>query len=253
MRTSTTALVALALVALANGCAMERDPAAGAAGSLSARPYFEVWQSESGDHYFHLNAGNHETILASQAYSSRTAALAGVLSVLDNGEISSRYELRTARNGQTYFVLKAANGQVIGTSETYSTRSNGSRGVRAATSNVSQYIDWLAERAGARLDVFRGNDGQYYFNLHAANGEIVLSSEGYSSEAAAYNATFALVENGLTPDAFVVSQSRDGGAYFNVVAQNGEIIATSEVYASMSNARRAVNSVMELLEVVELL
>lgn len=245
------ALVALVLV-LAAGCA-SRDPVIGSGGNLSSRPYFEVFTGEGGDHYFRFRSANHQTILASQGYSSRSAAVGGLVSVLSHGESDDRYELRTARNGETYFVLTANNGHVIGMSETYSTRSNAYRGMRGVMNNLARYQEWRAERSGERFDVFRGEDGRYYFNLHAGNGEIVLSSQGYDSEAGALNGTLSVTENGLDPEGYELAESADGGAYFNVVASNGQVIATSEVYSSMSNARRAVDGVMGVLEVVELL
>lgn len=246
-------LTLLVLVATAAGCAMERDSVVSTGGAVTGRPYFQVFEGQDGDHYFRFRAANHETILASQGYASRTSALGGLLSVLDNGQDLDRYELRTARDGESYFVLKAANGRVIGMSETYASRSGAYRGMEGVQRNLGDYLEYRASRTGARFDVFRGADGEFYFNLHAGNGEIVLGSEGYGTEAAALNGTFSVVDHGLYPDAYEIDDSADGGAYFNVVASNGQVIGTSEVYASRSNARRAADSVMELLETVELL
>lgn len=253
MNLSLRTLFALSLVLFVGAGCADRDPVVGGGGSLSGRPYFQVFTAENGDHYFRFRAANHQTILASQGYSSRSAALGGLLSVLDNGENTDSYELRTARNGESYFVLLAGNGRVIGMSEMYASRSNAYRGLTGVARNLTRYLDWRAERTGERFDVFRGEDGRFYFNLHAGNGEIVLSSQGYETEAAALNGTFSVTENGLAPDAYELSESADGGAYFNVVAGNGQVIATSEVYSTMSNARRAVDGVMGVLEVVELL
>ena len=252
VRLSLFALVLTALAGLANGCAMERD-IAGGTDAVVGRPYFEIFESESGDHYFRMKAANHEIILQSQGYSSRTAALNGFLSTLDNGLIYSRYELVQASNGEWYFRLNSRNGNVIGWSETYTTRSGAERGIEAVVRNVGEYQDWLANRTGARFDVFRGADGRYYFNLHAANGEIVMSSQGYSAEESAWNATFSVAENGVNEARYEINDSADGGAYFNLKARNGRIIGTSEVYVSRSNATRAVGAVIELLPSVELL
>jgi uncharacterized protein YegP (UPF0339 family) len=247
------AFLALALSTAITGCAMERgDLASGSDSALTGRPYFEVWRSDaSGDHYFHLVAANHEIILSSQGYSSRTSALNGMLSVLDNGENPNRYELRLAANGQHYFVLKAANGRVIGSSELYGARSAAARGAQSVQDNVADYLDWLANRTGARIDVFPGMDGRYYFNVHAGNGEIVLSSQGYAEEASAYNGALSVADNGLDPARYEVLESADGGYYFNLTATNGRVIGTSEVYASRSNAERGRDAVIALLETVE--
>lgn len=252
-RTLFAALV-LALTSLGlSGCAFDGETATGSDSALSGRPYFEVWAAQNGRHYFHLSAANHEIILASQGYSTRTAALNGVLSVLDNGEIQSRYELRQASNGQHYFVLKGRNGEIIGLSETYSSRYNAQRGIDAVIRNVVAYQDFLANRTGARFDVFQGADGRYYFNLHAGNGEIVLSSQGYLDEASALNATFSVAENGASAARYDVRQAQNGQWYFNLLATNGQVIGTSEMYATKYNAERGRDAIIALLPSVELL
>lgn len=37
----------------------------------------------------------------------------------------------------------------------------------------------------AKFELFEGKDNQWYWNLHANNGEIIASSEGYTSKQAA--------------------------------------------------------------------
>lgn len=248
----TFALVLFTTLGNLAGCAMERDIAGGSE-EVVGRPYFQVWENGGGSWYFNFKAANHEIILQSEGYASRSAALNGVLSTLDNGLDARRYEVLQAANAQWYFRLKAANGRIIGWSETYTTRQGAERGMGAVVRNVGTYQDWLANRTGARFDVFRGNDGRYYFNLHAANGEIVLSSQGYTTEESALNATFSVATNGINRASYEVNPSADGGAYFNLKAANGQIIGTSEVYVSTSNAQRAVDGVIALLPSVELL
>jgi hypothetical protein len=244
-------LLAFGLLSL-SGCVREASSVDGSGAALEGRPYFATWQT--GDkHYFHLRAGNHEIILGSQPYASRTAALNGVLSVLDNGEAKGAYAVKPSSNGQWYFNLVAANGRVIGTSELYTTSSSAARGAETVRANVGHYLDFLAERTGARFDVFAGVDGKFYFNLHAKNGEVVLSSQGYADEATALNATFSVVDHGVDPARFAVTQARDGSYYFNLVAANGRVLGTSEMYATESNAKRARDAIVELLPEIDLL
>lgn len=252
-----TKLIRIAFIALTLfstvGCALERDVVDGHGSAVTGRPYFELWQASNGEHYFNLSAANHEVMLSSEGYSSRSAALNGVLSVLDNGLIERRYEVREARNGEHYVVLKARNGRVIGITETYASRSGANAAVDSMMSNVDRYQGWLAERTGARFDVFRGVDGDFYFALHAANGEQVLSSQGYASEASALNATFSVANFGADAEQYDIREASNGGYYFNLMANNGQVIGTSEVYASRSNATRARDAIVALLPTVELL
>jgi uncharacterized protein YegP (UPF0339 family) len=250
-----TLFVTLLLVSLF-GCALDqRTPVevGDSAAAVSGRPYFELWESDGGQHYFHFVAANHEIILASEGYSSRSSAFAGILSVWDNGENAGRFDVKQAVSGAHYFTLKAANGRVIGVSEMYGTRSGALRGVDTVIANVGRYLEWQAERTGRRFDVFQGADERYYFNLRAGNGEIVLSSQGYTTEAAAWAGVFSVADNGIDAEQYELRESVDGGWYFNLEAKNGRVIATSEVYASHYNAERARDAVVELLPEVELL
>ncbi|MDP3799793.1 MAG: YegP family protein [Polaromonas sp.] len=72
-------------------------------------------------HMFNLKGGNHETVLTSERYLTKQGAQGGIASVKVNAPIDARYINRTSTGGAPYFVLKAANGEIIGTSEMYST------------------------------------------------------------------------------------------------------------------------------------
>ena len=80
---------------------------------------------------FVLKAGNNEIILTSELYASKQGALTGIASVKANSPDDSRYERKNAVNGQPMFNLKAANGERIGTSETYSSTQAREAGIQA--------------------------------------------------------------------------------------------------------------------------
>jgi hypothetical protein len=80
-----------------------------------------------------LKASNHEVILSGENYSSKQGAESGISSCRINSQVDARYEKRTSVAGQPYFILKAENAQVIGTSQMYSTtnaRDNGIASVK---------------------------------------------------------------------------------------------------------------------------
>ena len=92
--------------------------------------------SRSGTQYrFVLKAGNNEIILTSELYASKQGALTGIASVKANSPEDSRYERKNAANGQPMFNLKAANGERIGTSETYSSTQAREAGIQAVKNN----------------------------------------------------------------------------------------------------------------------
>jgi uncharacterized protein YegP (UPF0339 family) len=69
-------------------------------------------------------------------YNSRNGAEKGIDSVKRNAADSKRYDRRTGHNNQPYFVLKAGNGEVIGTSETFSSETAMENGISSVMKNA---------------------------------------------------------------------------------------------------------------------
>ncbi len=100
--------------------------------------YFHLKTAANGQHMFNLRAGNHQVILTSELYKAKASALAGIESVRKNGTSDKNFERKTAKNGQTYFTLKSAsNGQVIGTSEMYTTPAAREKGIASVRRNAA--------------------------------------------------------------------------------------------------------------------
>ena len=93
--------------------------------------HFELRKSSNSQFYWSLHADNDKKILASEMYTTKQAALTGINSVKINSSLDARYDRRVAKNGQPYFVLKAANGEIVGTSEQYSSTEAMEDGIRA--------------------------------------------------------------------------------------------------------------------------
>ncbi len=84
---------------------------------------FVIETAKDGKFFFNLVAGNGERVLHSEMYNTKPSAVNGIESVKKNAPLDSAYERLTSKKGKEYFVLKAANHQVIGTSEEYSSKS----------------------------------------------------------------------------------------------------------------------------------
>ncbi len=95
-----------------------------------------------------------------------------------------------------------------------------------------------------RLRLFRGKSGQYYFNLTAKNGQVILQSEGYRSRAAARNGIKAVKACAKKKTLFDRRSSRSGKYYFVLTSPNGQIIAKSQMYSSPSGRSNGIRSVM---------
>jgi uncharacterized protein YegP (UPF0339 family) len=97
--------------------------------------WFELGKSSDGQFRFVLKAGNAETILTSELYKSRAAAENGIASVQSNCALDERYERKTSTNGKPYFNLKAANHQVIGSSQMYASEASRDNGIGSVKNN----------------------------------------------------------------------------------------------------------------------
>ncbi len=82
--------------------------------------YFELNKSSDKNFMFNLLAGNNETILTSQTYASKQTALDGIDSVRSNSPKEAQHARKESTAKQPYFVLNATNGEVIGSSQMYS-------------------------------------------------------------------------------------------------------------------------------------
>lgn len=92
--------------------------------------------SRSGSQFhFVLKAGNNEIILQGERYTTKQNALSGIASVRANSLYEDRYLLKNAVNGQPMFNLMAANGLVIGTSETYTSVGARENAIRSVMTN----------------------------------------------------------------------------------------------------------------------
>lgn len=101
--------------------------------------YFNLFKSDkNGEYYFNLKAGNHEIILQSEGYTSKSGAENGIESVRKNAADDARFERKEAKNGQHFFSLKSTNGQEIGRSELYTTKAAMENGIQSVMKNAPE-------------------------------------------------------------------------------------------------------------------
>ena len=118
---------------------------------------FQVKKASDGQFYFRLKGDNGQTILASEMYKSHAAAMNGVESVKKNAPLPERYEKKVSVKKQPYFVLKAANHEIIGTSEMYTSESARDGGIASVVANApnAQMVDQSAEKTAVGASATR--------------------------------------------------------------------------------------------------
>ena len=97
---------------------------------------FEIKAGRSGKFRFNLKASNGQTILSSEAYESMSSCKKGIESVRKNARNETRFERKTAKDGSSYFILKASNGEPIGKSEMYKTKRSMESGIVSVGKNA---------------------------------------------------------------------------------------------------------------------
>lgn len=96
---------------------------------------FVITTRKNGEFQFNLKASNGQVILASEGYTTKAACLNGIESVKKNAADDGRYDRLEAKNGKPYFNLKAANGQIIGSSEMYESTAARDNGIESVKKN----------------------------------------------------------------------------------------------------------------------
>ena len=93
------------------------------------------------------------------------------------------------------------------------------------------------------FELSKSSDGQYRFVLKAGNAETILTSELYKARSSA-EAGIASVQANCTVDArYERKTSSNGKAFFNLKATNGQVIGSSQMYASESSRESGISSV----------
>lgn len=107
---------------------------------------FELYLDKAGEYRFRLLAGNGQNILASEGYKTKAACENGIESVKTNAPLDERYERKESAADKFMFNLKAANHQVIGTSQSYTSVSGRDNGIESVKTNApSAEIDDLTD------------------------------------------------------------------------------------------------------------
>lgn len=91
--------------------------------------------------------------------------------------------------------------------------------------------------------ISKRKNGEYQFNLKAANGAIILTSEGYKTKASCENGIESVKKNSADDSKFDRKKSINDKWYFNLKAGNGEIIGSSEMYESSHGMETGIESV----------
>ena len=95
----------------------------------------------------------------------------------------------------------------------------------------------------AKFEIYKDKKGEFRFNLKAANGQTILSSQGYSSIGTCENGIESVRTHSQDDNKYERLTAKNGSPYFNLKAANGQVIGNSEMYSGTSGMENGIASV----------
>lgn len=120
-----------------------------------------------------------------------------------------KFVISEAKNG-VKFNLKAGNGEIIATSEVYSSKAACENGIESVKKNApvapveDQTVENYAQEKNPKFEVYKDKAGEFRFRLKAGNGQIIAVGEGYKAKASCLNGIESIRKN--APDAGTVEE-----------------------------------------------
>ena len=111
-----------------------------------------------------------------------------------------KFVIKHVKTG-TKFDLKAANGEIIATSEIYSSEDTCRAGVASVQTNApiaaveNQTIEGYTTEKHPKFEVYKDKSGEFRFRLKAKNGQIIAVSESYKAISSCMNGIGSVKKN----------------------------------------------------------
>ncbi len=111
-----------------------------------------------------------------------------------------KYLIKKTKTGMK-FDLKAGNGEVIATSEVYTTEKACRAGVASVQRNApvalveNQTEEGFQKQKHPKFEIYTDKKGEFRFRLKATNGQIIAVSEGYKAISGCMNGIESVKKN----------------------------------------------------------
>jgi len=120
-----------------------------------------------------------------------------------------KFVIRKTNTG-VKFDLKATNGQVIATSEVYTTEAACRNGIESVMKNApvaaveDQTVEGYEAQKHPKFEIYADKAGEFRFRLKATNGQVIAVSEGYVAMASCVNGVESVKKNAV--DAEIIEE-----------------------------------------------
>lgn len=93
------------------------------------------------------------------------------------------------------------------------------------------------------FEITKRKNGELQFNLKAVNGQVILTSEGYTRRDGVVGGIASVRTNSKKESNFERRKAKNGDLYFVLKAQNGQVIGNSEMYKTPASVTNGIKSV----------
>ena len=228
-----------------------------------------VREKGEGEFVSYLHANNGEIILTSEIYASADSAKKGISTIKKSIEADG-FQLYCDKNRNYYFKLKIASNRFLCAGETYPTKASCMSSIesvkRFADSPISDEIEkdltiikYVVQKAKAvdKKTAYTGKwaivdvEDMFIAQLFASNGELLLSSEAYTTANSAKTAIETITNNGIAGN-FIIDVDKKGRYFFKLRNAQKTTLCVGETYAEKSRCESAIESVRRFLSTAKL-
>ena len=123
-----------------------------------------------------------------------------------------KFVIKATKTG-TKFNLKANNGEIIATSEVYTSEAACRKGIASVAKNApiaaveDQTVEGFKQEKHPKFEIYTDKAGEFRFRLKATNGQIIAVSEGYKAMAGCKNGIESVKKNAA--DAKIVDEREE--------------------------------------------
>lgn len=262
-RTNAKFAEKLAVKALEKASATSNTPAKKAVGK------WVIKEKGEGEFVAYLYANNKELMLTSETYSTPDGARKGIGTIQKNAAIDENFTYYRDKKKNFYFKLKTSQNRFLCVGETYPNKSACLKSIESVKKFVDSPVSDGVEKDitiikyvpapdnAAQTKKYSGKwvitpiDDEFMAQLRASNGELLLSSESYSSYASAKEAIENITKNALAGN-FIIDSDKKGRYFFKLRNDHKLTLCIGETYSQLSACQSAIESVRSFLKTAKL-
>ncbi len=228
-----------------------------------------IKEKGEGEFVAYLYANNKELMLTSETYSTPDGAKKGIGTIQKNAAVNENFTYYRDKKSNYYFKLKTSQNRFLCVGETYPNKSACLKSIESVKKFVDSPVSEGVEKditiikyvpapeKETQAKKYSGKwmitavDDMFMAQLRASNGELLLSSESYSSYASAKDAIDNISKNAEAGN-FIIDSDKKGRYFFKLRNDHKLTLCIGETYSQLSACQSAIESVRSFLKTAKL-